>query len=215
MVTDEVYEHMVFDGRRHVPMASLPGMAERTLTISSAGKTFSVTGWKVGWVHGPAQLVAAVKAAKQFLTYVSGAPFQPAIATALGLPDSFYAELATDLQRKRDLLSEGLRAAGFTVFPPAGTYFVVTDAAPLGVTTGASSAGGCPSSSAWPRCRFRCSAATPSWDARWCVSRSASATRCSPRPCRGWRGCGRRSPELRKTASLAAVENGHATGSPR
>jgi N-succinyldiaminopimelate aminotransferase len=137
IVTDEVYEHMLYDGRPHVPMASLPGMAPRTLTISSAGKTFSVTGWKVGWMHGPAELVGAAKAAKQFLTYVSGAPFQPAIATALGLPDAFYTDIAANLQRKRDLLSDGLRAAGFTVFPTAGTYFVVTDAAPLGVTNGA------------------------------------------------------------------------------
>lgn len=132
VVSDEVYEHMVFDGRAHVPMAALPRMAERTLTISSAGKTFSVTGWKVGWVHGPAELVAAVRAVKQFLTYVSGAPFQPAIANALGLPDEFYADLVAGLTRKRDLLSAGLRAAGFTVFPTSGTYFVVTDVAPLG-----------------------------------------------------------------------------------
>ncbi len=137
VVTDEVYEHMLFDGRPHVPMATLPGMAERTLTISSAGKTFSVTGWKVGWVHGPGELVSALRAAKQFLTYVSGAPFQPAIATALGLPDSFYARLSSDLQRKRDLLSGGLREAGFTVFDTAGTYFVVTDVTPLGFTDGA------------------------------------------------------------------------------
>jgi N-succinyldiaminopimelate aminotransferase len=137
VVTDEVYEHMIFDGRPHVPMATLPGMAERTLTISSAGKTFSVTGWKVGWVHGPARLVAAVKAAKQFLTYVSGAPFQPAIATALALPDSFYAELAAGLARKRDALSAGLRAAGFTVYPTAGTYFVITDVTSLGFDNGA------------------------------------------------------------------------------
>jgi len=137
VVTDEVYEHMCFDGRPHAAMAGLPGMAERTLTISSAGKTFSVTGWKIGWIHGPRELLAAVKAAKQFLTYASGAPFQPAIATALGLPDAFYADLATSLQRKRDLLSAGLRAAGFTVYPSAGTYFVVTDTAPLGVTDGA------------------------------------------------------------------------------
>jgi len=132
VVSDEVYEHMIFDGVRHIPMATLPGMAERTLTISSAGKTFSVTGWKIGWVHGPAELVAAVRAVKQFLTYVSGAPFQPAVASALGLPDSFYTGLAESLQRKRDLLADGLCAAGFTVFPPAGTYFVVTDVAPLG-----------------------------------------------------------------------------------
>jgi N-succinyldiaminopimelate aminotransferase len=137
IVTDEVYEHMTFDGRPHIPMATLPGMAERTLTISSAGKTFSVTGWKVGWVQGPAELVAAVRAVKQFLTYVSGAPFQPAIAEALALPDEFYTDLAGSLQRKRDLLVDGLRAAGLTVYPPAGTYFVVTDVTPLGFQNGA------------------------------------------------------------------------------
>jgi N-succinyldiaminopimelate aminotransferase len=136
VVSDEVYEHMVFEAATHVPIATLPGMADRTLTISSAGKTFSVTGWKIGWVHGPSELVAAVRAAKQFLTYVSGAPFQPAVAAALALPDAFYTDLAASLQRKRDLVVTGLRAAGFTVFPPAGTYFVVADAAPLGVTDG-------------------------------------------------------------------------------
>jgi N-succinyldiaminopimelate aminotransferase len=128
---------MVYDGRAHVPMATLPGLADRTLTISSVGKTFSVTGWKVGWVNGPAELVHAVRAVKQFLTYVSGAPFQPAIAAALALPDTFYTGLATDLQRKRDLLSDGLREAGFTVFDTAGTYFVVTDVTALGFTDGA------------------------------------------------------------------------------
>jgi N-succinyldiaminopimelate aminotransferase len=136
VVTDEVYEHMIYDGVGHVPMAGLPGLADRTLTISSAGKTFSVTGWKVGWIHGPRPLVAATRAVKQFLTYVSGAPFQPAIATALALPDDFYRDLAASLQRKRDLLSEGLRAAGFTVYRPRGTYFVVTDVAPLGFDDG-------------------------------------------------------------------------------
>jgi len=137
VVTDEVYEHMVYDGVEHVPVAGLPGLADRTLTISSAGKTFSVTGWKVGWIHGPRPLVAAVRAVKQFLTYVSGAPFQPAIAAALALPDDFYRGLAASLQRKRDLLGDGLRAAGFTVFRPRGTYFVVTDVAPLGFDDGA------------------------------------------------------------------------------
>ena len=137
VVTDEVYEHMVYAGAEHVAMAALPGLADRTLTISSAGKTFSVTGWKVGWVHGPPRLVNAVRAVKQFLTYVSGAPFQPALATALGLPDTFYRTLADDLARKRDLLVDGLRRAGFAVYPPRGTYFVVADVAPLGVDDGA------------------------------------------------------------------------------
>ena len=136
VATDEVYEHQTFDGESHIPMATLPGMADRTITISSAGKTFSVTGWKIGWLHAPAQLTAAVRAVKQFLTYVNGSPFQPAVAAALALDDDFYATLATDLQRKRDLLSAGLRAAGFDVFTPKGTYFVVVDAAPLGYHDG-------------------------------------------------------------------------------
>jgi N-succinyldiaminopimelate aminotransferase len=136
VVTDEVYEHLTFDGLPHIPMATLPGMADRTVTISSAGKTFSVTGWKIGWLHGPAQLVAAARAVKQFLTYVSGGPFQPAVAAALGLGDEFYTGLATDMQGKRDLLCEGLRVAGFEVFPTSGTYFVITDVAPLGFDDG-------------------------------------------------------------------------------
>ena len=132
VVTDEVYEHLTFDGARHVPVASLPGMAERTLTISSAGKTFSTTGWKVGWVSGPADAVAAVRSVKQFLTYVGSGPFQPAVAAGLALPDEVYAGLATSLQDKRDRLVDGLRAAGMEVSVPRGTYFVVADAAPLG-----------------------------------------------------------------------------------
>lgn len=136
VVTDEVYEHLVFDGLEHVPVATLPGMAERTLTISSAGKTFSATGWKVGWVTGPAEAVAAVRTVKQFLTYVGSGPFQPAVALALGLGDDVYAGLASSLQAKRDLLVAGLRSAGLEVAVPAGTYFVVADAAPLGATDG-------------------------------------------------------------------------------
>jgi N-succinyldiaminopimelate aminotransferase len=136
VVTDEVYEHLVFDGHRHVPLATLRGMAERTLTISSAGKTFSVTGWKIGWVHGPAELVEAVTTVKQFLTYVNGAPFQPAVANALRLPDEHFAQVAARLQAGRDLLTEGLLEAGFTVSRPGGTYFVVADAAPLGYDDG-------------------------------------------------------------------------------
>lgn len=136
VLTDEVYEHQTFDREPHVPMATLPGMAERTITISSAGKTFSVTGWKIGWLHASPPLTAAVRAVKQFLTYVNGAPFQPAVAAALGLGDEFYTSLAAGLQRKRDLLSAGLREAGFDVFTPKGTYFIVADATPLGYDDG-------------------------------------------------------------------------------
>jgi len=134
VVTDEVYEHLVFDGLTHVPVATLPGMADRTITISSAGKTFSATGWKVGWLHGPAEAVAAARTVKQFLTYVASGPFQPAVALALGLGDEVYREVASSLQAKRDLLCDGLSAAGLEVARPAATYFVIADAAPLGVS---------------------------------------------------------------------------------
>ncbi|WP_035812875.1 pyridoxal phosphate-dependent aminotransferase [Jiangella gansuensis] len=136
VVTDEVYEHQVYDDGVHLPMTTLPGLAEQTITISSAGKTFSVTGWKVGWLHGPAELVAAVRAVKQFLTFVNAGPFQPAVAVGLGLGDDFYRTLAGDLRAKRDLLCDGLRAAGFEVSVPRGTYFVVADAVPLGFDDG-------------------------------------------------------------------------------
>lgn len=138
VVTDEVYEHLVF-GVEHVPVATLPGMAGRTLTISSSGKTFSFTGWKIGWVTGPAELVAAVRTVKQFLTYVSGAPFQPAVAHALTDPDAlaWVDGLVASLAHRRDLLSAGLRDAGFDVVRPDGTYFVLADAAPLGAVDGA------------------------------------------------------------------------------
>ncbi|WP_040883997.1 pyridoxal phosphate-dependent aminotransferase [Janibacter sp. HTCC2649] len=134
VVTDEVYEHLVFDGLEHVPVATLPGMAQRTLTISSAGKTFSVTGWKVGWVSGPAEAIAAVRTVKQFLTYVGSGPFQPAVALGLGLGDEVYAGLSRSMEAKRDLLVSALRGIGLDVSVPGGTYFVIADAAPLGAT---------------------------------------------------------------------------------
>ncbi len=134
VVTDEVYEHLTFDGAEHVPIATLPGMAERTLTISSAGKTFSTTGWKVGWVHGPAAAVAALTAVKQFTTFGASGPFQPAVAAGLGLPDEVLSGLATSLAGKRDRLLAGLERAGLEVAVPRGTYFVVADAASLGVS---------------------------------------------------------------------------------
>ncbi|WP_405743141.1 pyridoxal phosphate-dependent aminotransferase [Streptomyces sp. NBC_01525] len=135
VVTDEVYEHLVFEGA-HLPLASFPGMRERTVTIGSAGKTFSFTGWKIGWVTAAPELVAAVRSAKQFLTFTSGGPFQYALAEALALPDSYYAGFLNDLRAKRDLLGDGLRAAGFEVYQPQGTYFVTTDIRPLGHTDG-------------------------------------------------------------------------------
>ncbi|MDX6683183.1 MAG: N-succinyldiaminopimelate aminotransferase [Solirubrobacteraceae bacterium] len=125
-VTDEVYEHLVFDGE-HVPLATLPGMAERTLTISSLGKTFSVTGWKVGWACGPAPIVAAVRAAKQFLTFAGATPFQHAGAAALRLDDHWYREFSLELEAKRDHLCAGLKQAGLTVLTPQGTYFANAD----------------------------------------------------------------------------------------
>jgi N-succinyldiaminopimelate aminotransferase len=131
IVTDEVYEHLVF-GAAHIPIATLEGARERTVTISSAGKTFNTTGWKIGWIVAPHEIVAAILAVKQFLTFVNGAPFQPAIAVGLGLPDTFFTGIAAVLERKRDLLSAGLVAAGFGVTQPQGGYFVVADAAPLG-----------------------------------------------------------------------------------
>ena len=131
VVSDEVYEHLTYDGVRHRSIATLPGMRERTLVVSSGGKTFNTTGWKVGWVCGPTDIVAAARSAKQFLTSVSSGPFQPAIAVGLRLPDRYFVELAADLQTKRDRLVTGLRSAGFEVFVPQGTYFVTVDIRPL------------------------------------------------------------------------------------
>jgi len=131
IVTDEVYEHLTFDVP-HVPIATLSGAADRTVTISSAGKTFSTTGWKIGWLTAPPALIDAITSVKQFLTFVNGAPFQPAVATGLRLPDSVFAGIAAELSAKHDLLAAGLRAAGFEVMRPDGGYFVIADAAALG-----------------------------------------------------------------------------------
>lgn len=135
VITDEVYEHLVYEGE-HIPIASLPGMRERTVSVSSAAKTFSVTGWKIGWVCAEPTLLGAVRTAKQYLTYVSGAPFQPAVAAALRLGDGYYTELRERLQAQRDRLASGLDELGFEVFPARGAYFLTTDIRPLGFTDG-------------------------------------------------------------------------------
>jgi N-succinyldiaminopimelate aminotransferase len=135
VIADEVYEHMVYEGE-HVPIGSLPGMRERTVSISSAGKTFSFTGWKIGWVTAAPGLVEAVRAVKQFLTFVSGGPFQYAIAEALRMPDAYFASIGERLRGKRDLLCAGLSRAGFEVYRPQGTYFVTTDIRVLGDADG-------------------------------------------------------------------------------
>ncbi len=136
-ICDEVYEHLVFDAAEHVPLATLPGMRSRTVRISSAGKTFNCTGWKIGWVCSTPELVAAVKAAKQFLTFVSGGPLQPAVAHALDHELPWVDGLRESLQEKRDRLSAGLADAGFAVRQTAGTYFVCVDVRPLGFTDAA------------------------------------------------------------------------------
>jgi N-succinyldiaminopimelate aminotransferase len=135
VVSDEVYEHMVFTGE-HVPIASFAGMRERTVTISSAAKTFAFTGWKIGWATGAPELVAAVRTVKQFLTYVSGGPFQYAIARALAMSDEYYDSVGTELGIKRDLMCDGLADAGFEVYRPDGTYFITTDIRPFGEASG-------------------------------------------------------------------------------
>jgi N-succinyldiaminopimelate aminotransferase len=131
IVTDEVYEHLAF-GATHVPQVTLPGARERTVSISSAGKTFNTTGWKIGWLTAPPALVEAITTVKQYLTFVNGAPFQPAIAAGLRLPDSVFAGIAAELGAKQEILADGLAAAGFGVLRPDAGYFVIADAAPLG-----------------------------------------------------------------------------------
>ena len=153
VISDEVYEHLVFDGRRHLPLANYPGMAERTITISSAAKMFNVTGWKIGWACGPSELIKGVRAAKQYLSYVGGAPFQPAVAQALATEDAWVDALRDTLQTRRDRLGAALTDIGFDVHDSFGTYFVCADPRPLGLrrqhgvlrrTSGAGRGGGDP-----------------------------------------------------------------------
>jgi N-succinyldiaminopimelate aminotransferase len=136
VVVDEVYEHLLYDGRRHVPLATLPGMADRTLSISSAGKSFSFTGWKVGWVTGPAELVATVQSAKQWLTFTNAAPLQPAVAYALDHESAYVEGLAAELEVKRDLLCAGLADLGLDPVRSEGTYFALSDVSSLGWADG-------------------------------------------------------------------------------
>ena len=136
VVTDEVYEHLVFDDHEHVPLATLPGMAERTITISSAGKIFSFTGWKIGWACGPAPLIDAVRTAKQYLTFASGGPWQHAIAVGLRLGDEFFDGYVADMAAKRERLCTGLEDAGFETLRPDGTYFATVDIRSVGATDG-------------------------------------------------------------------------------
>ena len=186
VITDEVYEHLVFDGHRHIPLANYPGMADRTITISSAAKMFNCTGWKIGWACGAAELIAGVRAAKQYLSYVGGAPFQPAVAQALNTEEAWVAALRESLQAKRDKLGTALAELGFEVHDSFGTYFLCADPRPLGLsTTARRSAPSCPNAPAWPRFRCRRSAtrapSTPTRGITWCASPSASATTPSTR----------------------------------
>ncbi len=132
VITDEVYEHLVFDGQRHIPLANYPGMAGRTVTISSAAKMFNCTGWKIGWACGAPELISGVRAAKQYLSYVGGAPFQPAVAHALNTEEAWVGALRESLQAKRDKLGSALAELGFEVHDSFGTYFLCADPRPLG-----------------------------------------------------------------------------------
>ncbi|HJU51609.1 MAG TPA: aminotransferase class I/II-fold pyridoxal phosphate-dependent enzyme [Acidimicrobiia bacterium] len=130
-ITDEVYEHMVYEGE-HISLGSMDGMWERTITLSSLGKTFSLTGWKVGWAVAPADLTKAVRSAHQFLTFATATPLQHAAAVALGAPASYYRELRDSYRSKRNLLAAGLGRLGFEVFMPEGTYFLMADQSRFG-----------------------------------------------------------------------------------
>ena len=180
VITDEVYEHLVFDGRRHLPLANYPGMAERTVTISSAAKMFNVTGWKIGWACGPSELIKGVRSAKQYLSYVSGAPFQPAVAHALATEDAWVAALRDSLQARRDRLGAALADIGFDVHDSFGTYFLCADPRPLGYQDSTAFCADLPERvgvAAIPMSAF-CDPepSTPINGITWCASPSANAT---------------------------------------
>ncbi|NUK02319.1 aminotransferase class I/II-fold pyridoxal phosphate-dependent enzyme [Streptomyces lunaelactis] len=181
VITDEVYEHLVYnDGARHLPFAALPEMRERTVVISSAGKTFNTTGWKVGWVCGPAPLVAAVGAAKQFLTYASGTPYQEALARALGSVEEWAAGLRGTLRGNRDLLSDGLTEAGLRPFRADAGYFVQADVRPWGYSDGVRFCRDLPERAgvvAIPTSAFYVSADAPAWLVRFSVCKSGDSIR--------------------------------------
>jgi N-succinyldiaminopimelate aminotransferase len=165
VITDEVYEHLVYDGQRHLPLAGFDGMAERTITISSAAKMFNCTGWKIGWACGPAQLILGLRAAKQYLSYVGGAPFQPAVAHALNTEGAWVTALRTSLQDRRDRLARGLTEVGFRVHDSSGTYFLCADPRPLGYDDSTAFCAALPQRvgvAAIPLTAF-CDPATPDW----------------------------------------------------
>jgi N-succinyldiaminopimelate aminotransferase len=136
VICDEVYEHLTFDGAQHIPLATFPGMRERTVRVSSAGKTFWATGWKIGWALATPDLINEITAVKQYLSYSSGAPFQPAIARALNEGDEWVEKARLDLQDRRDQFAVGLRSIGLEPILPRGTYFMTTDVRPLGYEDG-------------------------------------------------------------------------------
>ena len=193
VIADEVYEHLVFDGHRHIPLANYPGMAGRTVTISSAAKMFNCTGWKIGWACGAADLISGVRAAKQYLSYVGGAPFQPAVAHALNTEEAWVATLRESLQAKRDKLGSALADLGFEVHDSFGTYFLCADPRPLGYHDSTAFCAQLPDAPAWRRSRCPHSAirvpTTPTRGITWCASPSASVTRRSTRRSAGCRCC--------------------------
>ena len=189
VICDEVYEHLTFDDAEHVPLATFPGMRERTVRISSAGKTFSATGWKIGWALATPELINEITAVKQFLSYVSGAPFQPAVARALNEGDEWVEKARLDLQDRRDQLAAGLRSIGLEPIVPRGTYFMTTDVRPWATPTACSSVESSPPVAEWSRSPIRCSTTGRRPGDRTCGGPSASRNRCLTKRSAGWELC--------------------------